>query len=194
MHNWCSLTPLVTVLATVVAAGFQARGGQGSQKPAAPNGLPERSSHWRLKNLSSLVSRDEVVSLIQSWSGSRHGWTRFWVYGITGGGFLENGGALSGGPDLVHLKERSSVRSLRAPPWGPLPCCCCSFIHTPSRRLPPALPTDPQNLLSTNWTVLSNADTSPWSLRCALLETLSKDLPREVPGQPGITAFSMEEN
>ena len=28
---------------------FQARGGQGTQKPAAPNGLPERSSHWLLK-------------------------------------------------------------------------------------------------------------------------------------------------
>ena len=113
------------------------------------------------------------------------------VDGIIGGGFLEDGGALGGGSDLAHLKERSpSTRALRAPPQGALPCSCCSFTHTSSRRLAPR----PTNLLSTNWTVLSKADTCPWSLGCALRETLWEDLPWEVSGWSGITASSVEEN
>lgn len=54
------------------------------------------------------------------------------VYGIIGRSFLENGGDLSGGPDLVHLKERSAVRSLRAPARGPSPAvAAASYIHLP---------------------------------------------------------------
>lgn len=48
MHNWCSLTSLVTVLEEA-AAGFQVKGGHWRQKPAAKNGLPEEFARWLLE-------------------------------------------------------------------------------------------------------------------------------------------------
>ena len=62
MHNWYSLTPRVTVLAAVAAAAFKREAGRGLRSLQLLMGFRKGVHTGFSKNLSSLVSQDEVVS------------------------------------------------------------------------------------------------------------------------------------